>query len=140
MGWRGYCSHSAGHWTFEGVARAKYWSSRVLTAVGSDEEASRALLEAEVIKGSKLAWFSGWLEEDPHNPAAVYDRMLPVWVMQTTGFLVEGGRRNGEVKVVEGMKMDGGEEMEEENVDGENGDGEIEDVYQADEEGDAEEH
>lgn len=89
-----------GSWTFEGVARANYWSSRVLTAVGRDEEASMALQGAEVTKGTQLAWFSDWLEEDPHNPAAVYDRMLPVWVMQTTGFLVEGGRRNGEAKVV----------------------------------------
>ena len=127
-------------WTFEGVARANYWSSRVLTAVGRDEDASRALRGAEETKGTQLAWFSDWLEEDPHNPAAVYDRMLPVWVMQTTGFLVEGGQRNGEAKVVvEEVKMDEERKMDE-IVDRENENEEIGDEDQADEEEDAEEH
>lgn len=67
--------------TFEGVARAKYWCSRVLTAVGRDKEAASELEVAERTKNNKLGWFSEWLEEDPENPAAVYDRMMPVWVM-----------------------------------------------------------
>ncbi len=76
----------------EGVARARYWYSRVLKALGKEEEAVRELADAKKVKDKYLEEFPAFLKEDEDNEAAVYDQMVPIWILQTSGPLQEGGR------------------------------------------------
>ncbi|KAK0732045.1 P-loop containing nucleoside triphosphate hydrolase protein [Lasiosphaeris hirsuta] len=80
------------NWTVEGVARAQYWYSRVLEALDKPKEAARELRSAKLVKDKYLEEFSEFLNQDKDNEAAVYDQMVPIWVLQTSGPLHEGGR------------------------------------------------
>lgn len=85
--------HYRGNWTPEGIARAQYWHSRVLTALGKHGDAAKELQGARAVKESYLQQFPEFLCEDEHNEAAIYDQMVPMWILQTSGPLQEGGRR-----------------------------------------------
>jgi hypothetical protein len=84
-------SRSRVNWTPEGVARAQYWYSRVLTALGKDNAAEKELKAARAVKKDYLKQYKEFLEEDPDNEAAVFDHMLPMWSMATSGVLAKGG-------------------------------------------------
>ncbi|KAI1123776.1 P-loop containing nucleoside triphosphate hydrolase protein [Nemania abortiva] len=70
------------NWTPEGIARAQYWYSRVLTKLGKVEEADKEYLSAVATKEDLLSKYPEFLREDPTNEAA------------TTGPLQDGGRKN----------------------------------------------
>jgi hypothetical protein len=84
--------HYRGNWTPEGISRAQYWYSQVLTALGMHEAAAKELQSARAVKDSYLQQCPEFLHE-VSNEAAVYDQMVPMWILQTSGPLQEGGRR-----------------------------------------------
>ncbi len=65
----------------------------MLTALGKHEEAAKELQNARAVKEKYLKDFPEFLFDDATNEAAVYDQMLPMWILQTSGLLQEGGRR-----------------------------------------------
>jgi hypothetical protein len=73
-----FASRSRVDWTSEGVARAQYWYSRVLTALGKDTAAEKELKASRAVKEDYLKQNKEFLEEDPDNEAAVFDQMLPM--------------------------------------------------------------
>ena len=92
-------SRSRVNWTPEGVARAQYWYSRVLTALGKDTAAEKELKAARAVKEDYLKQYKEFLEEDPENEVAVFDQMLPMWSMATTGLLGKGGANSSAIEL-----------------------------------------
>lgn len=80
------------NWTVEGIARARFWYSRVLTELGKDEMAAKLLADANKVKDRYLEEYSEFLKEEEGDEAAVYDQMVPIWILQTSGPLQNGGR------------------------------------------------
>lgn len=78
------------------MARAQHWYSKVLTALSRPDDAAKQLNSAKKVKGELLKKYSEFLHDDPDNEAAVYDQMLPMWILQTSGPLQQGGRKRGE--------------------------------------------
>ncbi|KAM5472504.1 hypothetical protein MauCBS54593_003096 [Microsporum audouinii] len=80
------------NWNEEGITRARYWYSCVLWALGQDDKADEERNAAmSKINGFKEK-YSEFIIEDPENEAAVFDQILPIWIMQTSGKLQDGGR------------------------------------------------
>lgn len=85
-------SHCRANWTTEGVARARYWYSKVLKALGDKIAANTELKLALAVKAKFLNQFPEFLQEDAGNPETVFDQMLPMWMLQLSGALQKGGR------------------------------------------------
>ncbi|KAI0407262.1 P-loop containing nucleoside triphosphate hydrolase protein, partial [Xylaria palmicola] len=94
------------NWTIEGITRAQYWYSRVLAALGKQEAAATEYSSAAAAKEKLLSEYPEFLKESPANEAAVFDQMLPMWIMQTTGPLQDGGR-NPRPRVTDKNERDG---------------------------------
>lgn len=67
----------------------------MLKALGREKEGARELADAKKVKDEYLSKFPEFLKEDEGNEAAVYDQMVPIWILQTSGPLQEGGRTGG---------------------------------------------
>ena len=80
------------NWNREGIARARYWCSKVLRNLGRVEEAEKELKTALSEKSEFLEKYPEFLVDDDQNEGAVFDQMLPMWVMQLSGPLQTGGR------------------------------------------------
>ncbi|PVH81623.1 hypothetical protein DL98DRAFT_489524 [Cadophora sp. DSE1049] len=84
-------NRSRANWTFEGIARAQFWHSKVLEKIGNPEAAEKELKAARAVKQQYLELYQEFLVDDADNEAAVFDQMLPMWSMATTGPLARGG-------------------------------------------------
>lgn len=82
-------------WTEEGVARAQYWYSKVLSKLGKDEDAQKQMVQALTTKRRFLENYPKFLKDDPDDQV-VLDRMNSI----------EAGRLTGRLKQPNGPKHD----------------------------------
>ncbi|KAK0099728.1 hypothetical protein ONS95_013378 [Cadophora gregata] len=84
-------NRSRANWTVEGIARAQFWHSKVHKKLGNDDAAEKELKAARAVKQQYLEIYQEFLVDDPDDEAAVFDQMVPMWSMATTGPLARGG-------------------------------------------------
>lgn len=64
----------------------------MLRALEQDDAADKERQEAMSSKNELMEEFPEFLTEDPENEAAVFDQILPIWIIQMSGKLQDGGR------------------------------------------------
>ena len=74
----------------------------MLASLGEKHEADKELETALLEKSWFLKNYPQFLFDDEQNEGAIFDQMLPMWVLQLSGPLQTGGRTLASTTLLEG--------------------------------------